>query len=123
MVHVLDVLQRLDTLHRTVDGDIVIAFREFRERVDDALGNGVFLGQVRHSVPFLQHDIGNLVNLYPFFLEKFHHILEGQDIVDEVAFLRLAFLGDAGADEDDLGLGMLFLEDFGVGHHRGIDRC
>ena len=89
--------------------------------MDDALGNGVFLGQIRHSVPFLQHDIGDLVNLHIFFFEKLHHILEGQDIVDEVAFLSLAFLGDARTDEDDLGLGMLFLEDFGVGHHWRID--
>ena len=38
-------------------------------------------------------------------------------MVNQMTFVGFTLLGDAGADEDDSGIGVLLLDDFGMGHH------
>lgn len=43
-------------------------------------------------------------------------------MVNQMAFIGFTLLGDAGADEDDSCIGVLLLDDFGVGHHWRVNR-
>ena len=42
-------------------------------------------------------------------------------MVNQMTFIGFTLLGDAGTDEDDSGIGVLLLDDFGMSHHWRIN--
>ena len=121
MVEMLDVFQSLDALLWAVDSDVFVAFGQHGEGVDDALRNRIFLGKFGCAVFLVEAEVGDFIEFDVPLVEKCHHIFKSQHVINQMAFIGFAFLGDAGTDEYDSGLGVLLLDDFGVGHHRRVN--
>ena len=102
------------------NGDKFVAVDVAVEGLDDAAADRVVLGAVGRA-PLLDGDAGDGRGVDALIREHGGKVFKGEHAVHDAALARLALFGDAGADEHDFGVGVLFADHFGVRDHGRID--
>ena len=128
----IDILQGIDAVQRTVHRHIVVSLWTGLERMDDTPADGIGLAAVGRILPGYAGTAvslplqGNSVRQGEGKSPLNHQpaqVLEGQHSGYQSALTGLPLLGNAGSYENDLAAGESLPQHLGMGNHRGIHRC